>query len=298
MNRLSILIFHRVLAQRDPLLPDIPDQRQFSRHMSLLKRCFHVLPLSQAVDMLRNNALPPRAASITFDDGYADNAEVALPVLDSLGLSACFFIASDYLDGGCMWNDTVIEAVRAAPGGLLDLEHLDCGIHSLRTVRERAAAAVRLLARLKYIPFAQRQALAQSIGARSQRALMMSSAQLRHLHRNGMEIGAHTSSHPILRIQDNEAALADIGGGKAALEAIISAPVTLFAYPNGKPGVDYDQRHIDMVKACGFAAAVTTAPGVAVAGGDIFQLPRFTPWETDRPRFLLRLLENRYRPRT
>lgn len=298
MRRLSILIYHRVLLQRDPLLPGVPDQRQFARHMSLLKRCFRVLPLSKAVDMLKRDALPPRAACITFDDGYADNVEVALPVLRSLGLSACFFIASGYLDGGSMWNDEVIEAVRAAQGPLLDLAHLDFGIHSIRTCQERLAAIDRLLARLKYLPFAQRQSLTARMAPRLQPALMMTGAQLIRLHRSGMEIGAHTVSHPILRMQEEQAAMANIAGSKAALEQILGAPVTLFAYPNGKAGIDFDQRHVDMVRACGFAAALTTFPRAASADMDIYQLPRFTPWEADRPRFLLRLLENRYRPRT
>ena len=298
MRRLSILIYHRVLAQRDPLLPGVPDQRQFARHMALLKRCFNVLPMSQAVDMLRHDTLPPRAACITFDDGYADNAEIALPILHALGLTACFFIATGYLDGGCMWNDAVIAAVRTAPGSVLDLAHLGCGIHSIRTSRERAAAVGCMLARLKYLPFAQRQAVARRIAPQQPSALMMSSAQLIRLHRSGMEIGAHTASHPILRMQHDSAALADIADSKAALESAIGAPVTLFAYPNGKPGIDFDQRHIDMVKACGFTAAVTTVPTAAMTGEDLYQLPRFTPWETDAPRFLLRLLESRYRPRT
>ena len=298
MRRLSILIYHRVLAQPDPLLPGIPGQRQFARHMALLGRCFRVLPLSQAVEMLKNDTLPQRAACITFDDGYADNAEVALPVLHSLRLSACFFIASGYLDGGCMWNDEVIEGVRAAPEGLLNLTHLDCGLHKVRTAQERVAAIDFLLSRLKYLPFAKRQAVARCIASQRRPALMMSSAQVRQLHRNGMEIGAHTLNHPILRMQDDHSALADITEGKASLESIVGAPVTLFAYPNGKPGIDFDQRHVDMVKACGFTAAVSTAPAAAVAGADLYQLPRFTPWEADRPRFLLRLLESRYRPRT
>jgi peptidoglycan/xylan/chitin deacetylase (PgdA/CDA1 family) len=282
MNRLSILIYHRVLPRRDPMLPGVPDQRQFARHMAVLRRLFRVLPLSHAVRLLQNDALPARAACITFDDGYADNVEVALPVLRSLGLNACFFIASGYLDGGCMWNDEVIEGVRVA---------------SLPSGTERAATAEALLARLKYMPFAERQALARAFAPPRQPALMMSSAQLRQLHGSGMEIGAHTVSHPILRTQDDQTALADIVNGKSALESIIGAPVTMFAYPNGKPGVDFDQRHTDMVKACGFVAAVTTAAGAASASTDLYQLPRFTPWEADRPRFLLRLLENRYRPR-
>jgi peptidoglycan/xylan/chitin deacetylase (PgdA/CDA1 family) len=292
-RRLSILIYHRVLARPDPLLPELPDVRLFDRHMALLKRCFRVLPLSEAVRLLRQGGLPPRAACITFDDGYADNAEWALPILQRHELSATFFIASDYLDGGQMWNDDVIACVRQATPGMLDMSALGCGLLPVNTMQQRQQAMERLLAALKYLPYAQRLSLSRQIAPPRGAPLMMRSDQVRHLRAAGMDIGAHTSSHPILaRLPDAEAA-ADIATGKSALEAIVQAPVTLFAYPNGKPGTDYDHRHVAMLGKLGFTAAVSTAPGAAHAGSDPLQLPRYTPWERDRARFLLRLWANR-----
>jgi len=278
--RLSILIYHRVLARPDPLLPSLPDVRRFARQMALLRRCFRVLPLRQAVRQLQDGTLPARAACITFDDGYADNAELALPVLRRHGLHATFFIASAYLDGGRMWNDEVIAHARRAASG---------------TPAQQRAALDRLLGRLKYLPFDERQAAVAALRAPRGEELMMRSGQVRALVAAGMDIGAHTHRHPILAALPDAEARADIATGKAALEMIAQAPVTLFAYPNGKPGVDYTQRHVDMVNALGFEAAVSTAAGAAHPGSDVLQLPRFTPWEQDRPRFLLRLLESRLR---
>lgn len=278
--RLSILIYHRVLARPDPLLPSLPDARCFDRQMALLKRWFRILPLDQAVRRLRDDTLPPRAACITFDDGYADNAELALPVLRRHGLHATFFIASGYLDGGRMWNDDVIAHVRRSAEG---------------TPAQRRAAIDALLRQFKYLPFNERLAAVAALQPPRGEDLMMRSDQVRTLLGAGMAIGAHTHRHPILAAMPDRHAAADIAEGKAALEAITQAPVTLFAYPNGKPGVDYTRRHVDMVAAMGFEAAVSTTAGAAYPGSDVLQLPRFTPWERDRPRFLLRLLESRLR---
>ena len=90
--------------------------------MRWVKSVFNVIPLEEGVAGIKSGKLPPRALSITFDDGYANNATVAAPILKRLGLHATFFIATGFLDGGRMFNDTVIEAVRGYRGDMLDLE--------------------------------------------------------------------------------------------------------------------------------------------------------------------------------
>ncbi|MDO8047279.1 polysaccharide deacetylase family protein [Janthinobacterium sp. SUN211] len=296
---LSILIYHRVLARPDPLFPGEVDAALFQRQLRLLKRFYTPLPLGDAVRRLQDGSLPPRAACITFDDGYADNAQVALPLLQRHGLHATFFIATGYLDGGQMWNDTVIDAVRQAPGAVLDLRAQELGAFPVATLAQRQAAIATLLGRLKYLPFAQRQRLAMQIrrqaGARASAPAMLSTAQLRQLHGAGMTMGGHTASHPILSTLAERAAQLDIANGKQQLESLIQAPVTLFAYPNGKAGRDYGAPHVAMVKRLGFQAAVATDWGVARPGADLdlLQLPRFTPWDRGRLAFLWRMRQNR-----
>ncbi|MGK5030060.1 polysaccharide deacetylase family protein [Janthinobacterium sp. MDT1-19] len=296
---LSILIYHRVLARPDPLFPGEVDARLFERQLRLLKRFYTPLPLSEAVQRLQDGNLPPRAACITFDDGYADNAQVALPLLQRHGLHATFFIATGYLDGGQMWNDTVIEAVRHASGPVLDLQEHGLGCLPLASLAQRQAAIATLLGQLKYLPFARRQQLAMQIrrqaGATAGQAAMLSTAQLRQLHTAGMGLGAHTASHPILSTLPDHAARLDIANGKRQLESLIQTPVSLFAYPNGKAGRDYGAPHVAMVNCLGFKAAVATDWGVARpgAGLDLLQLPRFTPWDRGRLAFLWRLRQNR-----
>ncbi|MDN2671978.1 polysaccharide deacetylase family protein [Janthinobacterium sp. SUN026] len=297
---LSILIYHRVLARPDPLFPGEVDAALFQRQLRLLKRFYTPLPLGDAVRRLQDGSLPPRAACITFDDGYADNAQVALPLLLRHGLHATFFIATGYLDGGQMWNDTVIDAVRQAPGAVLDLRAQELGTFPVATLAQRQAAVATLLGRLKYLPFAQRQRLAMQIrrqaGARASAPAMLSTAQLRQLHGAGMTLGGHTASHPILSTLAERAAQLDIANGKRQLESLVQAPVTLFAYPNGKAGRDYGAPHVAMVKRLGFQAAVATDWGVARPGADLdlLQLPRFTPWDRGRLAFLWRMRQNRW----
>ncbi|MDN5752016.1 MAG: polysaccharide deacetylase family protein [Nitrosospira sp.] len=295
-GRLSILIYHRVPFQPDPLFPDEGGAETFDRQMRLLTTCFNVISLFDAVQGLRQGKLPSRAACVTFDDGYADNAEVALPILQKHDIFATFFVAAGFLDGGRMWNDTVIELIRRAPGERLDLSGMGLGQFEIGTLPQRRQAIHSVLGKLKYLPPDLRrsrvEAMCALIPVRLPTNLMMTSEQIRVLHNAGMEIGGHTANHPILARLENDAARAEIATGKEMLESIIRAPVRLFAYPNGKPGNDYLPDHVRMVKDLGFDAAVSTAHGAARMGGDLYQLPRFTPWDRGQVRFTLRMAQN------
>lgn len=298
-GRLSTLIFHRVLPQHDPLLPSEPDAAHFDAVCGWLRNWFNVLPLDEAVQRLRAGTLPRRAAAITFDDGYADNHEVALPILRRHRLPATFFIATGFLDGGRMWNDTLTEAVRGCAATVLDLSDLGLpgiGRVDLRDLPARRAAMGQLIGACKYLEPAQRAETVQRIAERTRAVLpdtlMMRSEQVRSLRRQGMQIGAHTVSHPILARLDRGAATAEITQSKVALESLLGERVGLFAYPNGKPGQDYGAESVELAAQAGFDAAVSTQPGCADARSDRWQLPRFTPWDRDRPRFGLRLAMN------
>jgi peptidoglycan/xylan/chitin deacetylase (PgdA/CDA1 family) len=300
-DRLAILIFHRVLPEPDPLFPGEMHAARFDALMARVARGFNVLTLAQALERRRLQQLPPRALVITFDDGYADNADIALPILERHGLKASFFVASGFLDGGRMWNDSAIEIIRGCRERELDASDLGLGLLPLGDATQRRRAIDAVLPRLKYSPLAEREqglaALAKAAGHPAlPDDLMMSTQKLRRLHRAGMEIGGHTRDHPILRVLPDADAREQIVGGRERLQDLLQAPVTSFAYPNGRPGHDYDHRHVAMVREAGFAGAVSTAQGVDDGSSDRFQLPRFTPWDTGMARWMVRLLLQRVRP--
>jgi peptidoglycan/xylan/chitin deacetylase (PgdA/CDA1 family) len=300
-TRLSTLIFHRVTPKPDELFPGEVDAQRFNEICGWVGRWFNVIPLSDAVIRIREGTLPPRPLCITFDDGYADNHDVALPILQRHGLTATFFVATGYLDGGVMWNDILSETMRSASGDLLDLRSLNLstdgiGCLDLSSPGARRTSLRRLLLSLKYLAPSQRSSLVNRIASVAGVALpvdlMLGTDQVRSLHQAGMDIGAHTVSHPILARVDEVQARSEIMDSKRCLEAIIDAPVSLFAYPNGKLGEDYLPRDVSLVRDAGFAAAFTTEPGVSAQGSDMFQLPRYTPWREGKWSFAAQMLKN------
>ncbi|MGS0755986.1 polysaccharide deacetylase family protein [Roseateles sp. GG27B] len=297
--RLSILIFHRVLPEPDPLFPGEISAQKFDQICNWLVAWFTVLPLDEAIIRLKNNDLPQRALAITFDDGYADNHDVALPVLKRHGLSATFYVATGFLDGGRMWNDSVIESFRTSTFPVIELAGTVAaalGEIKLGDIPKRRSAINAAIGAIKYLDPNERldwvNAITERAGVILPNNLMMSSAQVCGLRDAGMQIGAHTVSHPILAKLTRSVAQREIADSKHALEALLGDPVSLFAYPNGKLNDDFSPESVQIVRELGFCSAVSTTWGAARPATDLFQLPRFTPWDRSRLRFGIRLARN------
>ena len=280
--RLLILTFHQVAPEPDPLAPSVPDVRLFSEQMQWLKAYCTVLPLPEAAEMLKEGKLPARSACITFDDGYADNHDNAAPVLRKLGLDATFFITAGAVDDGVMWNDLVIEGVRSAEG-CLDLRDLGLGEHPVSDSEARREAIAALIAELKYRQPPERRACAEAVFLRSGDTqfprLMMTREQVASLGRSGFDIGAHTIGHPILKEIADDAARAEIEHSRDWVRDVTGSRPASFAYPNGRPGLDFTAEHERMVETAQFRVAVSTRWGAAHRGESLFALSRFAPWE-------------------
>lgn len=292
-KKLFILIYHRVLDGPDFMRPDEIDKSIFSWQMELLSKYFNVLPLDEALQRMQAKTLPSRAVCISFDDGYADNYTNALPILKQFNLSATFFIANGYLNGGRMWNDTIIESVRNLPSQELDLTAIGLGRFDISDFDKKQHTANVIIQQIKHLPPTQRNEFTAYIATQSLNLpdnLMMTSEQVKLLQQNGMEIAGHTVNHPILAKLDNNTAQQEITENKTFLENLLHTGIRFFAYPNGKPGQDYHQQQIPLIKNAGYLAALSTQWGVAQHNSDIWQLPRFTPWDKTPVKFMLRMI--------
>lgn len=290
--RLAILIYHRVLSEPDEVLKWEVDEVEFARQMDVLSRNFNVLPLLDAVRKLTSGQLPARAVAITFDDGYLDNYTTAYPILKRYGLHATFFAATGCIREGIMWNDRIIEAIRGAEEKQIDLRGAGLDVYPSTGAREKRASIQQILGQLKYMDTGRRadiaRAVTEAMTARAPR-LMMEPSHVRELYERGMGIGAHTVAHPILAQLRPSQAWAEIVQSKSELEEMIGGEVALFAYPNGRPGRDYRWSDLEMVREAGYEAAVSTAWGTASRGSDIYQLPRFIPWDNTAFGFAARI---------
>lgn len=294
--KLLILLYHRVHPVADPLRPDDVDAVAFDWQMEVLARYFTPLPLDNAMELLRQGKLPANAVCVTFDDGYADNVEVALPILQRWSVPATFFLTTGFFGHGCMWNDRVIELLRNVDTPKVSLLNLGLGEYEITSTDARLQMVNSVLRQLKHLPLAERdqqvQRLENELNIDISYSPMMQKEQVSVLLKAGMGVGAHTVNHPILAKISLDEAQQEIESGKQQLEMLTEKEVTLFAYPNGAPGKDYGAEHVDLVKAAGFDAAFSTAWAAAQHTDDFMQMPRVGSWDNTRFRFYLRLVRN------
>jgi peptidoglycan/xylan/chitin deacetylase (PgdA/CDA1 family) len=281
-----VLRYHALTEGRDEVLYAAPDiclpVDVFRLQMAFVRRAYRVVSLDELIDALEQGAqLPPRALVITFDDGYADNYRLGLPVLRALGLPATVYVATGAVGGGApFWVAAARALALRAPGDLLEVPGQPAIPLGTRERREVAAKTLtRALVPLRSDARATLLAeAAAAVGLDLNRMLagtMLTWNEIRELHAAGWTIGAHTVTHANVALAAPEDAEADIVGSRDALAAALGTGVDHFCYPNSggqhryvSPGV------IEILRRHHFRSATTSRPGALRPDADRFQLPR------------------------
>lgn len=288
----QILLFHRVNDEQEPYFPGVPVER-FRAQAEMLARHWDVRPLRELVELASRDALPRRAAAITFDDGYRDNYDFAFPILSWLGLPATIFLATGAIGTDRpLWHDRVFDAFRRTAARHLRVGDRD---YPLDTPEQRERALHVLLGDVRSRTpedreTAVRAALA-ALGLEENPALgdrMLTWTQIREMEAAGIDFGAHSVSHPILTRMPLEDAMREILDSRRVIQAHVIGPVDLFAYPNGSRG-DFNEAIKTGLREAGFRAAVTTIWGSNPPAADPFELRRVGSWDLDPRVAALRL---------
>ena len=312
--RAVVLVFHRIGAGAiDPWRLTV-DPEIFAGQMETLARDWSPMSLAELVDGFRRRRLPERAVAVTFDDGYADNLEVAAPILLEHAIPATLFVATDLIDaGGAPWWDE-LASLLLEPARLPPTLTLSSGngsqwrIPSLSDEERRSASnlnpweaqpGTRLRAfyevwlTLRAFDAARREAAIDEIAEwsdtpRHSEPVLLTWEQLREFAAlPGFDLGAHTRTHPVLPSCSDEGARTEITGSADRLRAESGADIEHFAYPFGawSPGV------ARLVAELGFTAAYTTHGSAMSWRSSAHALPR-VPAEGHAPdEFARRLVD-------
>lgn len=252
-NGLLVLNYHRIGSPDGSLFDHAlwsATQDDFDEQVRLLSAGFDVIGLDDlrpALDDLRAGARRSwqsrRFAMITFDDGYLDNFELALPVLQAHNVPGVFFITSGFLDTGSLaWWDEISWMVRTSPRDRLEVSQRWLSMPLGLEQRARDATIQRLLRRYYRLEASDTDAfmdeLADATGSgRAPDGLAsdqwMSWDNVRSMNASGMSIGAHTVTHPVLsRLSPDDQNL-EVCESRLRIEREIGTPVTSLSYPVG-----------------------------------------------------------------
>lgn len=297
-GKLTVLNFHKIPEVMDPLAPDEIDIPQFSELLEYFKSVFNIVPLDEAIRSVMHGRSVDRVAALTFDDGYPSWRKFIAPLLLQHQVHATFFFSTGQINGRPLWNEVLTHAVREATESSPDLDWRVYGLHrKISFVREKRLQSLRELERfLKYQTSGRRSELLSEIvshvGVDFSSAPSIGVDEIRSLHSLGFGIGAHSVSHPILKICDLMEARREIVECKEQLEGITRSRIGGFAYPNGIPGVDFSSEHVSMVEEAGYEYAVTTQRGFFGQASSRYEIPRFTPWGRSSTKRTAQILRN------
>jgi peptidoglycan/xylan/chitin deacetylase (PgdA/CDA1 family) len=290
-----ILLYHRVVEREADPMEVCVSPRNFVEQLEVLKARRELVPLAEIV----SGGPSPRAAAVTFDDGYRDNLEHAAPALAAARVPATLFVTTGPVaEGQGFWWDELERLLRMAPEGVEPSLTLELAGQRRKfrvgTEHERWITRRHLHAWLQPLPPEEIGAAVSALrgwaGVSEEDGTpeldrAMTPEELRAFAGiSGLAVGAHTRSHRSLRHADPGAQDAEIAGSRGDVAGWLGPEPTCFSYPFGVPGADFDDGVVARVRAAGFTLGVTTRPG-AVQGADRLKLPRSVVPDIDGEEF-------------
>jgi peptidoglycan/xylan/chitin deacetylase (PgdA/CDA1 family) len=317
-----ILIYHRVTElPLDPQLLSVSPSH-FADQLSVLKKSFNPIGLPELIRGLHSGNVPPKAVIVTFDDGYADNYLEAKPILEYFGIPATVFItAKTYDPDREFWWDELEKHVLL-PKILPDKLQLTINGENYHWHQNDSISGNEILsesgqswnilsddrptcrqflyrslcgtlrgidgkARLDALDYLASWSDSDTRVRASHRAL--GEEEILQLSKGGLiEIGAHTSTHPVLSALPDNYQYEEILQSKLYLEKILGHSIKSFSYPFGTRS-DYTQNTVLAVRKAGFSCACSNFSGIVRKSTNIFELPRLLVRDWDKHRFMQQL---------
>lgn len=278
---LTVLTYHSIRPSPGPFDEGVVDAcvRSLDRQMAMVRRLGTPITLSELRDALRRKRpLPFRPLLVTFDDGYRDNFELALPILLRHKIKATFFVATSYVKNRRLfWWDKIAFMIARSRKSHIQLDYprpmeID--------LRDRAVANRHLQRIVKDTPGldldrfldlfgeATQVGLSHSEERRYADELILSWAQVKALHEAGMDVQSHTRNHRVLHTLEKRELDEELEGSRRELEDALKAPVFAISYPVGRSIADSASLR-DAVASAGYELGFSNASGVNNLWADV-----------------------------
>jgi peptidoglycan/xylan/chitin deacetylase (PgdA/CDA1 family) len=276
---ITVLTYHRVAdpvaaAEFDEGVVDVTPQ-ELDRQLAFVRRWFRVVALDDVLAHARGGKrLPRNPVLVTFDDGYRDNHDVALPILRRHGVRATFFVATDYVtQRRLFWWDRVAFLLKRSTRRRIALEYperVELPLHDAASTRASVRRVQRLIKDrpglelgrlLDEVEAASGVALSSALERQMADELVLTWSHVIALRRAGMDVQSHTCSHRVLQTLGPLELARELRESRRVLEDALGETVRAVSYPVGKSleGVPHVKR---AVQDAGYELGFSNANGV------------------------------------
>lgn len=266
-NHPKILMYHRITncIEDEGLLVE-----QFKKQINIIRENFVPLALSEMLEQFKLGTLPKNSVCITFDDGYWDFSDIAFPILKEAGLPVTLFLTTGFVSGEIwLWPDQIRYALEnskvpsfelsAFPGKTFDVS--SGGSMSWSEIAnyclgqsnyEKNKLITSLYQKLEVV-------LPESA---PEKYRSVTWEQVRSMCAEGLEVGSHSRSHPILTKLSDSELREEVFESKYEIKKEIGVEPRFFCYPNGQKD-DFDARVKQVVRSAGYEYGVAAFPGLS-----------------------------------
>lgn len=281
-NKVLVLYYHRVSDQRDDFNQLCVTPVQFYQQMKYLKACYPIFRMEDDWNLETKNGVV-----ITFDDGYKDNLQHALPILEELQIPATIFVTVGNMTGNkeFWWDelerllldgDNMPDAFKICDE-LYDYQwylgsnelKTNCyrSIHYLMKRHLSYEGRENWMKQLYEWRELKRKTRSAYEPVNQKDLLLLSDSQY-------ITIGAHTMTHPCLAALGKDEQKREIEESILYLKNILNKGITIFSYPFGQYLEDFNEITIQICKDAGIEKAVSTMPGVWGTNSHEYMIPR------------------------
>lgn len=268
-EKVLILVYHRVLegALFNPL-NNIVTKLNFIKQVEEIAKKYPVTTLTDIIG--QSQSMQPKARTqvvLTFDDGYSDNYDIVLPILQKKGLPAAFFLISDYINGNFpLWDWQIFNILN--DNTMVRSINIEGRVIRQGAFESRTSYIFRILARMKPISFAMRHKIifalknesSNKVDSSCVRDRCMTWEEARKIFDADMEIGSHSLSHRSLTKIPLEDAVQELKKSKEIIEQNINRQCRYFSFPYGGKQ-DYNQGLVNYAREAGYEACLLNVHG-------------------------------------
>jgi peptidoglycan/xylan/chitin deacetylase (PgdA/CDA1 family) len=239
----------------------------FRQQMKMIKRSFNVMTLNDLMEACDNGQAPENAVVVTFDDGYHDFADYAFPILRELDIPATLFVTTGFANGDIwLWPDQIRYALDNTRVAEIKLPGIS---GSLNIAEEPEQCWHRIADHCMTVSNTEKLNLIDTLyehinldrpvkAPEAYRPLTWD--QIREMAEQGLEVGSHSHSHPILTQLDDDELRMELTASREAIKKQLKVTTPAFCYPNGQK-IDFDARVQARVREAGYGYAIAAFPG-------------------------------------